>query len=127
MKKPTSRLDAVLVAKGLAASRERARALILAGHVRVDGQVVSKAGRAVAPDADVALIARDHPYVSRGGVKLAHALDALAVDVATVSCSTSAPRRAGSLTSCSVVDRRASWRSTSATGSWTGASGAMRV
>ena len=82
MKKPTSRLDAVLVAKGLAASRERARALILAGHVRVDGQVVSKAGRAIAADADVALIARDHPYVSRGGVKLAHALDVFDIDPA---------------------------------------------
>ena len=82
MKKHTSRLDAVLVAKGLAASRERARALILAGQVRVDGQVVSKAGHAIPPDAEVVLAARDHPYVSRGGIKLAHALEVFGIDPA---------------------------------------------
>jgi len=81
-KKPTERLDVVLVDRGLAASRERARALILAGQVRVGGQVVSKAGQPTAPDADVTLIEPDHPYVSRGGVKLAHALDAFGVDPA---------------------------------------------
>ena len=82
MKKQTSRLDALLVERGLAASRERARALILAGQVRVDGLVVSKAGHATAADADIALNERDHPYVSRGGVKLAHALDAFGIDPA---------------------------------------------
>jgi len=55
------RLDALLVERGLAASRERARALVLAGQVRVNGMVVSKAGTAVAADADVALIQPDHP------------------------------------------------------------------
>jgi 23S rRNA (cytidine1920-2'-O)/16S rRNA (cytidine1409-2'-O)-methyltransferase len=74
------RLDLVLVDRGLAASRERARALILAGQVRVDGQVVSKAGAPVAPDARVELAVPDHPYVGRGGIKLAHALDVFAVD-----------------------------------------------
>jgi 23S rRNA (cytidine1920-2'-O)/16S rRNA (cytidine1409-2'-O)-methyltransferase len=74
------RLDLVLVERGLAPSRERARALILAGQVTVDGQVVSKAGAPIAPDARVELTAPDHPYVSRGGVKLAHALDAFGVD-----------------------------------------------
>ncbi len=62
------RLDTVLVARGLAASRERARALILAGQVKVDGVIVSKAGTPVAPDAAVELVAPDHPYVGRGGV-----------------------------------------------------------
>ena len=81
MKKNTSRLDATVVARGLAASRERARALILAGQVRVDGQVVSKAGAPVGDAADVSLIEPDHPYVGRGGVKLAHALDAFSIDV----------------------------------------------
>src|SRR5205085_8165446 len=57
-------------------------ALILAGQVRVDGHVVSKAGAPVAPDAHVELIVPDHPYVGRGGVKLAHALDAFGVDPA---------------------------------------------
>ena len=63
------------------ASRERARALILAGLVRVNGEVVSKAGTPVAPDANVTLIEPDHPYVGRGGVKLAHALDVFGIDV----------------------------------------------
>lgn len=81
MKKASARLDTAMVARGLAASRERARALILAGRVRVGGVVVSKAGAPVTPDADVTLIERDHPYVSRGGVKLAHALDVFAIDV----------------------------------------------
>jgi len=61
-------------------SRERARALILAGRVTVDGQVVSKAGAPIAAAARVELATPDHPYVGRGGVKLAGALDALAID-----------------------------------------------
>jgi len=72
----------LLVSRGLAPSRERARALILAGHVTVNDQVVSKAGTAVAEDARVELAAPDHPYVGRGGVKLAHALDTFGIDVA---------------------------------------------
>jgi 23S rRNA (cytidine1920-2'-O)/16S rRNA (cytidine1409-2'-O)-methyltransferase len=78
-----SRLDAVLVERGLAASRERARAMILAGQVRVGGVVVAKAGHPTSPDADVTLIEPDHPYVSRGGIKLAHALDVFGVDPAS--------------------------------------------
>ena len=69
-----------LVDRGLCASRERARAMILAGQVRVNGQVVSKAGHPVTPDAEIALIEPDHPYVGRGGVKLAHALEAFGID-----------------------------------------------
>jgi 23S rRNA (cytidine1920-2'-O)/16S rRNA (cytidine1409-2'-O)-methyltransferase len=72
-------LDTLLVDRGLAASRERARALILAGHVRVGGQVVSKAGAPVALDSEVTLARPDHPYVGRGGVKLAHALDEFSI------------------------------------------------
>jgi 23S rRNA (cytidine1920-2'-O)/16S rRNA (cytidine1409-2'-O)-methyltransferase len=79
--KARQRLDTIVVSRGLAASRERARALILAGQVRVDGALVTKAGTAVAESADVSLVAPDHPYVGRGGVKLAHALDAFGVDV----------------------------------------------
>jgi len=74
------RLDAVVVERELAASRERARALILAGQVKVDGQVVSKAGAPVTADAVVELVTPDHPYVGRGGVKLAHALDTFGID-----------------------------------------------
>ena len=75
------RLDTLLVERGLAASRERARALILAGSVRVNGQPASKAGTPVPLDADVAVATADHPYVGRGGLKLAHALDAFGVQV----------------------------------------------
>jgi 23S rRNA (cytidine1920-2'-O)/16S rRNA (cytidine1409-2'-O)-methyltransferase len=81
LKKDLSRLDTALVGRGLAVSRERARALILAGLVRVNGEVVSKAGAPVGPDANVTLLEPDHPYVGRGGVKLAHALDVFAIDV----------------------------------------------
>lgn len=75
------RLDLLLVDRGLAASRDRARALILAGAVRVDGQPVTKAGAPTAADAALTLDAPDHPYVGRGGLKLAHALDSFRLDV----------------------------------------------
>jgi 23S rRNA (cytidine1920-2'-O)/16S rRNA (cytidine1409-2'-O)-methyltransferase len=77
-----TRLDVLLVRRGLAASRERARAVILAGQVRVGSQTVSKAGAMVYDDAEVTLVQPDHPYVGRGGVKLAHALDAWPIAVA---------------------------------------------
>jgi len=71
-----------MLEQGLAPSRERARALILAGQVLVDGRVVSKAGAPVAPASRIELRVPDHPYVSRGGVKLAAALEAFAIDPA---------------------------------------------
>src|SRR5688572_17871143 len=80
------RLDHLVVERGLAPSRERARALILAGHVLVDGHAVSKAGTAVNTDAPVALLEPDHPYVGRGGLKLAHALDTFQISVADREC-----------------------------------------
>ena len=76
-----SRLDQLLVARGLAQSRERARALLMAGHVTVDGRVITKAGTLVDPDADVVLKQADHPWVGRGGLKLAHALETFRIDV----------------------------------------------
>lgn len=76
------RLDQLVAQRGLASSRERARALILAARVRVDGTVVSKAGAQVAPDASLTLVGPDHEYVGRGGLKLAHALDAFDIAVA---------------------------------------------
>jgi len=77
-----TRLDVALVDRGLAASRERARALIMAGQVRVNGQVMAKAGANISADAAVEVAVPDHPYVGRGGVKLAHALDDFDVDPA---------------------------------------------
>lgn len=74
-----SRLDKALVDRGLAPSRERARALILAGKVEVDGQIVSKAGAQVGDAAALALREPDHPYVSRGALKLIQGLDSFAV------------------------------------------------
>ncbi|MGE3344011.1 MAG: TlyA family RNA methyltransferase [Vicinamibacterales bacterium] len=70
-----SRLDLLLVERGLVASRERARALILAGDVLVDGHPQTKAGTPIAADADIRLRVPDHPFVSRGGLKLARALE----------------------------------------------------
>ena len=80
--KHTVRLDTLLADRGLAASRERARALILAGSVRVNGQPAMKAGMPVSVDAELTVATPDHAYVGRGGLKLAHALDAFAIDVA---------------------------------------------
>jgi 23S rRNA (cytidine1920-2'-O)/16S rRNA (cytidine1409-2'-O)-methyltransferase len=80
------RLDKLLVDRGLAASRERAQALILAGHVLVDEQKVDKAGAQVASDAALRLLAQDLKYVSRGGLKLERALAYWKIDVAGKSC-----------------------------------------
>ena len=74
------RLDKLLVNRGLAATREKAQALILAGCVRVDGLEAPKAGSRVSADAPVEVAGLDHPYVSRGGVKLEAALERFAID-----------------------------------------------
>lgn len=76
-----ARIDLLLVSRGLAPSRERARALLLSGQVLVDGQPVTKAGAQVDADAPIVLKQPDHPWVGRGGIKLAHALDAFHIDV----------------------------------------------
>ncbi|WP_114913530.1 TlyA family RNA methyltransferase [Acidibrevibacterium fodinaquatile] len=69
------RADQLLLARGLAESRARAQALILAGKVLSGTRRVEKSGELLADDAPLALRGEDHPWVSRGGVKLAHALD----------------------------------------------------
>jgi len=71
----------LLVERGLAPSREQARALVLGGRVRVGGRVVDKAGAPVDPSAELA-VEGGLPYVGRGGLKLAGALDAFLMDVA---------------------------------------------
>jgi 23S rRNA (cytidine1920-2'-O)/16S rRNA (cytidine1409-2'-O)-methyltransferase len=76
------RLDKVLVSRGLVATRERAKALVLAGKVMVNGMPVTKAGSQVAPDAEVTLKEPDHPYVSRGALKLEKGLDTFGIDPA---------------------------------------------
>jgi len=79
------RLDLLLVARGFAPTRERARALILAGDVDVDGARITKAGTSVDEQAELTLRRPDHPWVGRGGLKLAHALDAFRVDVTGIT------------------------------------------
>ena len=74
------RADQLLVDQGLAESRAKAQALILAGLVSAGGRRVDKPGTALAEDTELALAGRDHPWVSRGGIKLAFALDHFALD-----------------------------------------------
>jgi 23S rRNA (cytidine1920-2'-O)/16S rRNA (cytidine1409-2'-O)-methyltransferase len=78
------RADQRLVELGLADSRARAQALILSGNVFIGDRRVEKAGQAVAIDTALNVKGRDHPWVSRGGVKLAHGLDHFGWDVAGV-------------------------------------------
>ncbi len=70
----SSRLDKLLVDRGLAPTRERAQALILAAKVIVNGQTLTKAGQKVPDDAEVSVAGEAIPYVSRGGLKLEHAI-----------------------------------------------------
>jgi 23S rRNA (cytidine1920-2'-O)/16S rRNA (cytidine1409-2'-O)-methyltransferase len=75
------RADQLLVEQGLAESRAKAQALILAGLVSTAGRRVDKPGEQLVADSALVLKGRDHPWVSRGGVKLAHALDHFQIDV----------------------------------------------
>jgi 23S rRNA (cytidine1920-2'-O)/16S rRNA (cytidine1409-2'-O)-methyltransferase len=80
-----SRLDQLLVERGLAPSREKAQALIIAGQVLVAGQKLQKPGHSIANDSAIEVLER-MPYVSRGGYKLAGALDAFHIDVTGFVC-----------------------------------------
>ena len=75
------RLDVLLVERALAPSRDRARALVMAGAVFVAGNRVDKPGTTILRDAAIEVRGSDHPWVSRGGLKLAHALETFALDV----------------------------------------------
>ncbi len=81
-----TRLDVLLVERALVPSRERARAMILAGRVLVREQKVDKPGTTVAEDAPVRILGEDPPYVSRGGLKLAGALQHWKIAVAGRNC-----------------------------------------
>jgi 23S rRNA (cytidine1920-2'-O)/16S rRNA (cytidine1409-2'-O)-methyltransferase len=82
---PRQRIDQLIVDRGLAESRAKAQALILAGSVLVNGQKAGKAGRTVAADAAIELI-RQLPFVSRGGLKLDAALSGFGIDAAGKVC-----------------------------------------
>jgi 23S rRNA (cytidine1920-2'-O)/16S rRNA (cytidine1409-2'-O)-methyltransferase len=77
-----SRADQLLVDRGLVESRAKGQALILAGLVYSGERKIDKAGQAIAADAQIEVRGREHPWVSRGGIKLAHALDHFGWDVA---------------------------------------------
>jgi len=80
------RLDQLLVDRGLAESRSRAQALVMAGAVYSETKRLDKAGLQVAPDIAIEVKGQDHPWVSRGGLKLAHALDHFGIDPEGLVC-----------------------------------------
>src|ERR1051326_6116076 len=80
------RIDVLLVERGLADSREKAQALIMAGNVLVDNQPATKAGMAVSDEAELRLKEAPYPYVGRGGVKLEGAVQYFGVHAAGRIC-----------------------------------------
>lgn len=81
-----TRLDKLLVERGLTPSRERAQALILAGKVLVNEQKIEKAGASIDPESNLRLLGEDLPYVSRGGLKLEKALEHWQIDLCGKVC-----------------------------------------
>ena len=75
------RLDQLLADRGLADSRAKAQAYIMAGLVSVAGKKMDKPGHKIASDAEIELKGKDHPWVSRGGIKLDHGLRYFDIDV----------------------------------------------
>lgn len=75
------RLDQLIVDRGLADSKTRAQALVMAGHVYIADTKAQKPGQQIAEDAEISVKGSDHPWVSRGGIKLAHALETFEIDV----------------------------------------------
>lgn len=76
------RLDQLIVDRGLADSKTRAQALVMAGHVFVGDVKAAKPGQQIGVDTEISVKGSDHPWVSRGGIKLAHALETFGIDVA---------------------------------------------
>ncbi len=86
MSNPRQRVDQLLVDRRLCPTRARAQALILAGEVFVEGQCVAKAGTLVPDGAVITVRKPEHPFVSRGGVKLAGALDSFRIEAQGLAC-----------------------------------------
>ena len=80
------RLDKLMVERGLASSRDRAAALVMSGAVSVDGRPAAKAGAMIDTASEIALAQEDHPYVSRGALKLVKGLEAFAIDPRGMTC-----------------------------------------
>jgi 23S rRNA (cytidine1920-2'-O)/16S rRNA (cytidine1409-2'-O)-methyltransferase len=81
-----SRLDSLLVEKGLVKSRQRAKAIIMAGKVLVDNNPIDKPGTFIENDAKIIIKLDDNPFVSRGGLKLNNALKKIPVSVKDLTC-----------------------------------------
>lgn len=94
------RLDQLVVERGLASGRDAACRLILAGRVHVDGEVSDKAGRSFPEEADISLVGEPPPYVSRGGVKLAGALDRFGVELPSDCLAIDIGASTGGFTDC---------------------------
>ena len=86
LNKTKKRLDLLLVDKGLAPSRQRARALIMAGKILVNSLPAAKAGTLISEDDSIELKGGDIPYVSRGGLKLEGALDEISLNITDCTC-----------------------------------------
>ncbi|MDD5397880.1 MAG: TlyA family RNA methyltransferase [Dehalococcoidia bacterium] len=82
---PKQRLDSLLVARGLAGNRSKAQAMIMAGEVTVNGSLLTKAGYLISDDVEISLKEK-LPYVSRGGLKLEHALKEFGINVSGLQC-----------------------------------------
>jgi len=115
------RADQLLVDRGLVESRTRAQALILAGKVFSGEQRVSKAGDLLAEDAALDVRGQDHPWVSRGGLKLDHALTHFGLDPAGRVC-----LDIGASTGC-IMARRGCTPSMSGTANWPGSCAPIRA
>jgi 23S rRNA (cytidine1920-2'-O)/16S rRNA (cytidine1409-2'-O)-methyltransferase len=83
---PRERLDKLMVDRGLAMSRERARAMVMSGAVLVGGQLETKPGTLLDPSVEIVLREEDHPYVSRGALKLVKGLDTFGIDPTDLTC-----------------------------------------
>ena len=86
MANPKTRLDVALVERGLVETRSKAQALIMARRVSVNGGAVDKPGAQVVADDELKVIELEHPWVGRGGMKLAHALKEFGIDVSSKTC-----------------------------------------
>jgi len=86
MKPSRTRLDVALTERGLVESRSKAQALIMARRVTVNARLVDKPGTAIEAEDDLRIVELDHPWVGRGGIKLAHALQEFGISVAGKTC-----------------------------------------
>ena len=114
------RLDVLLVKRNLAASREKAKALIMAGVVYVNGQKEDKAGTAFEDTVSIEVRGNTLPYVSRGGLKLEKAMACFGLDLKDRICMDVGHPPEGLRTACFKMERLKSTRWTWAMDSWTG-------